>query len=187
MTEVNSGMQGALQHLEAADALIRKSLNWIKQQCIGGKGVSNEKLDAHQMASFDLAWCAAESTGARFAVEYAGKAAAVQTGGGLSGRADGAGVLCRGIAEHPQSLLGATAELRSERYGHVCLASSALNQFCQTQLDAGNLEALGQGSHGAEWRERRLHAERRCDHDAGFVPQAGDERGDATGGGDSSS
>ena len=41
MTEVNSGMQGALQHLESADALIRKSLNWIKQQSIGGKGVSN--------------------------------------------------------------------------------------------------------------------------------------------------
>jgi hypothetical protein len=31
------------------------------------KGVSNEKLDAHQMASFDLAWCAAEATAARFA------------------------------------------------------------------------------------------------------------------------
>jgi hypothetical protein len=28
------------------------------------------------MASFDLAWCAAESTAARFAAEYAGKVAA---------------------------------------------------------------------------------------------------------------
>jgi hypothetical protein len=34
------------------------------------------------MASFDLAWCAAESTGARFAAEYAGKAAAA-TGDGV--------------------------------------------------------------------------------------------------------
>jgi hypothetical protein len=68
MTEVNSGMPGALRYLDAADALIRKSLVWIKQQCVGGKGVSNEKLDEHQLASFDLAWCAAESTGARFAL-----------------------------------------------------------------------------------------------------------------------
>jgi (2S)-methylsuccinyl-CoA dehydrogenase len=63
--------------------LIRKSLTWIKQQCIGSKGVSNEKLDEHQMASFDLAWCAAESTAARFAAEYAGKVAAASTGDGV--------------------------------------------------------------------------------------------------------
>ena len=69
MTEVKNGMQVALQHLESADAVIRKSLIWIKQQCATTKGVSNEKRDGHQMASFDLAWCAAESTAARFAVD----------------------------------------------------------------------------------------------------------------------
>ncbi len=56
MTEVKNGMQVALQHLESADAVIRKSLIWIKQQCATTKGVSNEKLDGQQMASFDLAW-----------------------------------------------------------------------------------------------------------------------------------
>ena len=53
MTAVKSGMQGAVQHVGSADALIKKSLSWVKQQCLGGKGVSGEKLDEHQMASFD--------------------------------------------------------------------------------------------------------------------------------------
>ena len=57
MSEVISRMQEALQHLAAADALIKKSLVWMKQQCLGANGVSSEKLDGHQMASFDLAWC----------------------------------------------------------------------------------------------------------------------------------
>jgi (2S)-methylsuccinyl-CoA dehydrogenase len=144
MTEVNSGMQGALQHLESADALIRKSLNWIKQQSIGGKGVSNEKLDAHQMASFDLAWCAAESTGARFAAEYAGKAAAVQTGGGTCLEERMALVFCAEALQNIHNRLRA----RPQSFGLndtdiAALSTSALNQFCQTQLDAGNLEALG--------------------------------------------
>ena len=60
MSDVNSRMQAASQHLEVADTLIKKSLLWIKQQCLGGKSVSGEKLDGHQMASFDLAWCAAD-------------------------------------------------------------------------------------------------------------------------------
>jgi (2S)-methylsuccinyl-CoA dehydrogenase len=144
MTEVNSGMQGALQHLESADALIRKSLNWIKQQSIGGKGVSNEKLDAHQMASFDLAWCAAESTGARFAAEYAGKAAAVQTGGGSCLEERMALVFCAEALQNIHNRLRA----RPQSFGLndtdiAALSTAALNQFCQTQLDAGNLEALG--------------------------------------------
>jgi hypothetical protein len=189
MTEVNSGMQGALQHLESADALIRKSLNWIKQQCIGGKGVSNEKLDAHQMASFDLAWCAAESTGARFAAEYAGKAAAADSAVVLSGRADGPGLLCRGLAEHSQSSAGRDRRAfgLNDTDDRCLVARPSLATFCQTQLDAGNLEALGRqvialnGASGAY-----MLVTMRPD-DAGFVPQAGYQRGDATGGGDSSS
>jgi hypothetical protein len=33
------------------------------------RALSNDKLDRHQLASFDLAWCAAEVTGARLAIE----------------------------------------------------------------------------------------------------------------------
>ncbi len=48
MTEVNCGIQGGLPYLDAADAAIRKALGWMKQRCMGSKGVSNEKLDEHQ-------------------------------------------------------------------------------------------------------------------------------------------
>jgi hypothetical protein len=116
MTEVNSGMQEAVQHLQAADALIKKSLSWIKQQSTGGKGVSNEKLDAHQMASFDLAWCAAESTGARFAAEYADKvAAAVQRAVARVWSSEWPWPVCAEALQNIHNrLLGATAEFRSQ-------------------------------------------------------------------------
>ena len=54
MTAVKSGMQGAVQHVGSADALIKKSLSWVKQQCLGGKGVSGEKLDERALSK--LRW-----------------------------------------------------------------------------------------------------------------------------------
>lgn len=145
MTEVNSGMQAALRYLAAADALIKKSLSWIKQQCIGNKGVSNEKLDEHQLASFDLAWCAAESTGARFAIAYADQVAAAGAGGaGVCLEQQMALVFCAEALQNIHNRLRA----RPQNFGLddddlAPLAAADLSRFCQTQLDARNLEALG--------------------------------------------
>lgn len=145
MTEVKSGTQEAVQYLQAADALIKKSLSWLKQQCAGDKGVSNEKLDAHQMASFDLAWCAAEATAARFAAEYADKVAAAGPGGDgfcleqrmtLAFCAEALQNIHNRFWARPQSFGLDAADL-------TAFASSALAGFCQAQLDADNLAALG--------------------------------------------
>jgi (2S)-methylsuccinyl-CoA dehydrogenase len=144
MTEVNSGMQAALRYLAAADALIKKSLSWIKQQCIGNKGVSNEKLDEHQLASFDLAWCAAESTGARFAIAYADQVAAAGAGAGAClEQQNGPGFLRRGAAEHPQSFVGAAAELRSQRRRPGASGRRRPQPFLPDATRCRNLEALG--------------------------------------------
>ena len=145
MSEVISRMQEALQHLAAADALIKKSLVWIKQQCLGANGVSSEKLDGHQMASFDLAWCAAESTTARFALEYAGKVAAAGPAGAgacieermtLAFCAEALQNIRNRFSARPQSFGLDDADI-------ALLDASALTRFCRSQLDAGNLEALG--------------------------------------------
>ena len=145
MSEVISRMQEASQHLAAADALIKKSLVWIKQQCLGGKGVSSEKLDGHQMASFDLAWCAAESTTARFALDYAGKVAAGGAGGDgvcleermtLAFCAEALQNIRNRLSARPQSFGLDDADI-------ALLDASALTRFCRSQLDAGSLEALG--------------------------------------------
>jgi hypothetical protein len=73
-----------LQYLEAADALIRKSLTWIKQQCTGGKGVSNEKLDAASDGQLRSGLvCRRIDRRAFRGIEYAGKVAAAQTGDGV--------------------------------------------------------------------------------------------------------
>ncbi len=144
MSEVNNRLHAASQHLEAADAVIRKSLRWIKEQCLGGKGVSSEKLDAHQMASFDLAWCAAESTTARFALDYAAKVAAGAGGDAacleermtLAFCAEALQNIRNRLSARPQSFGLEGADIAS-------LDASAMTGFCRTQLDAGNLEALG--------------------------------------------
>ena len=46
MTEVTSDMQDGLQYLESADSVIRKSLIWIKQQCIGDSPDSSVNRNA---------------------------------------------------------------------------------------------------------------------------------------------
>ncbi|MBK8745736.1 acyl-CoA dehydrogenase family protein [Propionivibrio sp.] len=144
MTGVNSGMQGASQHIDLADALIKKSSIWIKQQCSGGKGISSDKMDEHQLASFDLAWCAAESTAARFALEYAEKMAASTAGGGVCLEQRMTLVFCAEALQNIQNRL----RVRPQNYGLseadvATLASPAIARFCQEQLDAGNLDALG--------------------------------------------
>ncbi len=146
MSDVNSRMQAASQFLDIADAQIKKSLVWIKQQCLGGKGVSGEKLDGHQMASFDLAWCAAEATTARFAVAYARKAVAASdtSGDAICLEEQMTLVFCAEALQNIRNRFSA----RPQSFGLgeediALLDANALTRFCRAQLDAGNLEALG--------------------------------------------
>ncbi|HAY26440.1 MAG TPA: acyl-CoA dehydrogenase family protein [Candidatus Accumulibacter phosphatis] len=145
MTEVNCGIQGGLPYLDAADAAIRKALGWMKQQCMGSKGVSNEKLDAHQMASFDLAWCAAEATAARFAADYAARVlAAGQQAEGVCLEERMALAFCAEALQNIHNRLWARPQSFGLSEADVAaLASSGLSRFCQLQLDAAHLEALG--------------------------------------------
>ncbi|HOE40382.1 MAG TPA: acyl-CoA dehydrogenase family protein [Rhodoferax sp.] len=146
MSEVNNRLQEASQHLKVADALIKKSLLWVKEQCLGGKGVSGEKLDGHQMASFDLAWCAAEATTARFAVEYAGKVIADSqaSGASLCLEEQMTLVFCAEALQNIRNRFAARPQSFGLGEGDIALLdASVLTRFCRTQLDAGNLEALG--------------------------------------------
>ena len=145
MNEVSSGIPGVLPYLESADAAIGKSLLWIKQQCSDGGAVSNDRLDAHQMASFDLAWCAAEATAARFAAEYAGRVvASLPPGSSACLEERMARAFC---AEALQNILN-RLRARPQSFGLgeadlAALASPDVTRFCQGELDAAGLEALG--------------------------------------------
>ncbi len=146
MNEASSGVSGVLPYLESADAAIRKSLAWVKQQSSSGGTVSNDKLDLHQMASFDLAWCAAEATAARFAAEYAGKVAASLAQGDAACLEERiARAFCAEALQNIHNRLRA----RPQSFGLgeadlAALAAPGITLFCATQLDAANLEALGQ-------------------------------------------
>jgi len=145
MNDISSGLPGVLPHLESADAAIRKSLVWIKQQCTDGGGLSNDRLDAHQMACFDLAWCAAEATAARFAAEYAARvAASLPPGDGACLEERLAQAFCAEALQNIHNRLRA----RPQSFGLgeadlAALASPEIVRFCQGQLDAAQLEALG--------------------------------------------
>ena len=103
----------------------------------------------------------------------------------LSRRADGAGFLRRGLAEHPQPPACATAELRSRRGGPRGPGLAGRHPLLPGRARRRRSRSAGPGDHRAGRRERRLPARRRRDDDAGRVPQAGDECGDAAGRGDS--
>ncbi len=145
MTAANSGLTGTRALLEPADAVIKRALRWIRQQCTDGKGLSNDKLDEHQVASFDLAWCAAELTGARFALDYASTmAAAAPAGAGACLEEQMAQAFCaetllnigNRLRARPQSFGLDDADLAD-------LLSPEVSRFCRAQLDAANLEAIG--------------------------------------------
>ena len=70
MTTLQTELNEASQCLDIADTLVKKSLRWLKAECTGSKGVANDKLDRHQLARFELSWCAAELTCARLAISY---------------------------------------------------------------------------------------------------------------------
>lgn len=145
MSDVNNRMQEASQYLAVTDALIKQSLIWIKQQCVGDKGVSGDKLDEHQMACFDLAWCAAESSTAHFAVDYVYKVvAANEAGNGACLEERMTLAFCAEALQNIRNRLFARPQSFGLNEDDLApLDASALRRFCQSQLDAGNLEALG--------------------------------------------
>jgi (2S)-methylsuccinyl-CoA dehydrogenase len=146
MTEVKRGMEEAQRYLDVADALVKKSLVWIKGQCAGGKGLSGDKLDEHQVASFDLAWCEAEITGARFAIEYAGRVADKAHASSADASLEGQMTLmfCAEALQNTRNRLWA----RPQNFGLndadiATLLTADISHFCQKQMDANTLSALG--------------------------------------------
>jgi (2S)-methylsuccinyl-CoA dehydrogenase len=145
MSEGRKPLAAAAQHLASADAVISKALRWVKQQCTTAKGLSNEALDAHQLASFDLAWCAAEATGARLGIEYAKKVAAGRGGDEVSLEETMVLVFCAEALQNIQNRLRARPQsLGLDDADLAGLAAPEVNHFCQSQLDARHLGALGE-------------------------------------------
>ncbi len=145
MSEGTNPLAAALQHLAAAETVISKSVRWIKQQCTTGKGLSNVELDAHQLACFDLAWCQAEATAARMGIEYARKVAASRAGDEVSIEETMVLVFCAEALQNIQNRMRARPQsLGLDELDLARLAAPEVNHFCQSQLDARHLGALGE-------------------------------------------
>ncbi|MBK6907188.1 MAG: acyl-CoA dehydrogenase family protein [Rhodocyclaceae bacterium] len=147
MTTLQTELNEASQCLDIADTLVKKSLRWLKAECTGGKGIANDKLDRHQLASFDLSWCAAEVTGARLAISYAAEVATATAGtqDDASLEQQIALAFCAEALQNIRNRLWA----RPRNFGlsdaeMATLASERVAHFCQTELDVARLEALGE-------------------------------------------
>ena len=53
--------------------VVDKGLSHIKSECLEGEKVSVKKMDGHQLASFELAYCVAELTASEFILDYSTK------------------------------------------------------------------------------------------------------------------
>jgi (2S)-methylsuccinyl-CoA dehydrogenase len=121
----------------------------LKERATVGGRVSSDKLDEHQQVCFDTALDAAETTAARFVLDYAAHAR-----DRLGARGGGAGLLLEErlallyAAEALQSArnrraarlvdFGMTPELFAETLDHV-----SVRAFCTEQLAVGRMEELG--------------------------------------------
>lgn len=135
--------QEALHYLDIANGLVDRSLSWIKQQATVNGRLANDKLDLHQVASFDLAWCAAEINAARFAIDYLGRVQAANAGNGpeevmtLTFCAEALQNVRNRLWARPQSFGLSDADVAT-------LMTSEISRFCQEMLDAQRLTALGE-------------------------------------------
>jgi (2S)-methylsuccinyl-CoA dehydrogenase len=150
MGEYHNQISEAAQHLGVADALVKKSLLWIRTQSMGAKGLANDRLDAHQQAIFELSWCAAEVAAGRCMFEYVARANEASSDASLESRI--ALAFCAEALNNIRSRLSA----RPQNFGLDdadidCLGAKAIRHFCQTQLDVKLQSALGTkiiGMHG---------------------------------------
>jgi (2S)-methylsuccinyl-CoA dehydrogenase len=150
MIQVQNGMGPAAHHIGAVDALIKKSLGWIRAQCVGGKGLSGDKLDEHQLATFDLSWCAAEVAAAQCMIDYVARANAASSNAKLESQmalmfcAETLNNITARLSARPQNFGLNDADIDS-------INSTDIRHFCQAQLDVKSVSALGStviGMHG---------------------------------------
>ncbi|MBK7000176.1 MAG: acyl-CoA/acyl-ACP dehydrogenase [Rhodoferax sp.] len=151
MSEFQQDRQDAARHLDVASALVKKSLRWVRDQSLGNKGLSNDLLDKHQLACFDLSWCAAEIAAGQCALDYAQRVGASGTDASLEQEI--ALIFC---AEALHNVRGRfTARPKNfglDKTDIATLVTPEIIDFCQSQLDVQRLSALGTkviGMHGA--------------------------------------
>ncbi len=73
MSEQTTQMiQQATEAIDTVQGLVDQALSHIKKRCVNEAGrISSTQLDQFQLATYDLAFCSAETAGARHMIEYA--------------------------------------------------------------------------------------------------------------------
>lgn len=72
MSQAKQQTQAAQSYISAVQALVDQSLSYVKQQCLNEAGrLSGSRLDEYQVVSYELAYCSAELSAAKFVAKYA--------------------------------------------------------------------------------------------------------------------
>ncbi len=141
-------IQRASHAITATQFLVDKALSHVKKLCLNEAGrVSATRLDAHQLITYELAFCSAETSGARHMIEYADAA--------RDRRADAPELLieeqialyfCAEMVQNVRGRLSARLKafgLTAEDLAET-LDSEAVQGYVQETLETENLVTLGQ-------------------------------------------
>ncbi|MCP3867776.1 MAG: acyl-CoA dehydrogenase [Gammaproteobacteria bacterium] len=147
-------MQRARRSLAATEEALNTAIRSLRDNTIENGRISSSKLDDYQLVSYDTALSAAESSGARFALDYADRVRAQRNDSGDQLSVEDRCALIF-TAETIESIR-ARLELRPEDYGlsretlAKTLDSEALQQFCAEQLAVSRVAELGRDIAGMD-------------------------------------
>ncbi|MCB1708054.1 MAG: hypothetical protein KDI10_04870, partial [Halioglobus sp.] len=141
MTDVSTTggqlLEQATRALQDTQGLIDRALSALKAKTLDGGKLSNAKLDAHQLVSYELSLCWAECCAARFMLDHSGRCQDEFTSR-----------LCALFCA--EAVTACCARLRA-RLADFALADADIaavlhdnTVFLASQLSAANIAAIGQ-------------------------------------------
>ncbi len=134
--------------LVQARQLVHTSLADLRLRSLDGDRVSPEKLDQHQLVSYELALCSSESAAAQFMLDYARELHA--TAGDAPGSVRFEDRLAALFCAEAVNSIGARLRARPTDFGldeatiTAALGETAIVNFLAQQLNASNIATVGQ-------------------------------------------
>ena len=132
--------------LDQVETLVNRGFSHIKSRCSENGKLMTSQLDKHQLASYELAYCAAELAASKQFIQYAQQLRATK------------GATQQPLLEEKQALYFSAEVIRNiqnrltlrpadfglQQADLTTFNEPMINEFCQAQLSSDNLTAMGE-------------------------------------------
>ncbi|PID41369.1 MAG: acyl-CoA dehydrogenase [Proteobacteria bacterium] len=139
-------IQQATEVIDTAQGLVDRALSHIKRHCVNEAGrISATRLDQYQLATYDLAFCSAETSGARNMIEYATAVRGMRSANDPILMEERIALcFCAEMVQNVRSRLAARLGDCGLAFSELAaLDSPEIQAFCQANLNTGKLVELG--------------------------------------------